>query len=228
MDLQFPPLFFLIVAAAFAPIVGDATRRLGLSIVVIELLLGVAIGPQGLDLVDLNAKALSPLAILGMAFLFFIAGLEIDLQAIRGRPLALALAGWFAAFVLAAAIASGLRTYGFVQAWLVVAIALVTTALGVLVPILRDAGAIDTPLGRYVMAAGAVGELGPIIVVSLVLSHRYAVDVQIALTLVFVGGVLFLSWLLVRGAKVPALLLPLRRASATIFSARGRRSASKR
>lgn len=92
-----------------------------------------------------------------------------------------------------------------------VAIALVTTALGVLVPILRDAGAIDTPFGRSVLASGVMGELGPILAMSVVLSRRYSAGTQAGLTLGFIVLVLVLAWLLARGAKLPALLGPLRR-----------------
>ncbi|MFO1323556.1 MAG: cation:proton antiporter [Burkholderiales bacterium] len=170
----------MLVAAALAPLIGIATRRIGLSIVVIELLLGIVIGPQGLGLVAPTARMLAPLSTLGMAVLFFVAGLEIDLEAIRGRPLAASIAGW-------------------------------VLALGVLVPILRDAGAAESPFGRYVPARGTVGELAPIIVMSLVLSTRHDAGTQAGLTLVFIVLALALAWLLTRGAQIPALLPPLRR-----------------
>lgn len=211
MEHVIPPIFVVLVAAALAPLIGIATRRIGLSIVVIELLLGIAIGPQGLGLVAPTAGMLAPLSTLGMAVLFFVAGLEIDLEAIRGRPLAASIAGWAIAIALGCAIALGFRALGLAQSWHVVAIALATTALGVLVPILRDAGATDSPFGRYVLASGTVGELAPILVVSLVVSTRYSAGAQALLTLVFVVLVLALAWLLARGARVPALLQPLRR-----------------
>lgn len=211
MEHRLPPILFVLTAAALAPIVGAATRRYGLSIVVIELVLGIAIGPQGLGLVAAGEGMLAALARLGMAFLFFIAGMEIDLPAVRGRPLRVAFAGWASALVLAVLIALGVRAAGLIQAWPVVAIALVTTALGVLVPILRDAGTTETPLGRNVLASGVMGELGPILAMSLVLSRRYSVGAQIGLTLGFIVIVLVLARLLARGAKVPALLGPLRR-----------------
>lgn len=211
MEHRLPPILFVLTAAALAPIVGAATRRYGLSIVVIELVLGIAIGPQGLGLVAAGEGMLAALARLGMAFLFFIAGMEIDLPAVRGRPLRVAFGGWASALVLAVLIALGVRAAGLIQAWPVVAIALVTTALGVLVPILRDAGTTETPLGRNVLASGVMGELGPILAMSLVLSRRYSVGAQIGLTLGFIVIVLVLARLLARGAKVPALLGPLRR-----------------
>jgi Kef-type K+ transport system membrane component KefB len=211
MEHMIPPIFLLLVASALAPMVAGLTRRIGLSIVVVELLLGVAIGPQGMALVAPTAGMLPALATLGMAFLFFVAGLEIDLEAIRGRPLLLSVAGWGLGLGLALAIAAGFQAAGLAQAQLVVAIALVTTALGVLVPILRDAGVAETPFGRQVLAVGMVGELGPILVMSVLLSRHHGTGTQLALTLTFVALVLGLAWLLARGARVPALLRPLRR-----------------
>ncbi|MFO1305518.1 MAG: cation:proton antiporter [Burkholderiales bacterium] len=211
MEHATPPIFLVLVAAALAPLIGMATARFGLSIVVIELLLGVAIGPQGLALVHPSAGMLTPLATFGMVFLFFIAGLEIDLDAIRGRPLLTAVAAWAIALGLGAAVGVGLSALGLTQSWRVVAIALATTALGVLVPILRDAGIGDKPFGLQVLANGVVGELGPIVLMSVLLSSRYSSGTQAELTLAFAALVLVLAWLIARGAKVPALLRPLRR-----------------
>jgi len=97
------------------------------------------------------------IATVGMAFLFFLAGLEIELEAIRGKPLRLALVGWIACLpALSFAIAYAGRSLGLFDAWIVVAIALATTALGVLVPMLRDSGTLETSFGRLVVAAGVV------------------------------------------------------------------------
>ena len=211
MEHHYPPLLLILVCAALAPMIAGVTRRLGLSVVVIELLLGISIGPQGFGWASPTAGALPPLATLGLAFLFFIAGLEIDLPAIRGGPLRIACAGWVSAVALALAIAFGLRAAGLTDAWRVVTIALVTTALGVLVPILRDSGALESPFGRNVLATGVVSELGPILAISLVVSRRFQADVQAALTLGFVVVVLFLAWMMTRGTRVPALVGALRR-----------------
>ena len=70
-------------------------------------------------------------------------------------------------------------------------------------PILRDAGAIDTPFGRNVLAAGVVGELGPILTASLVLSRRFSAGVQVELTPAFVAFELVLASLLARGPRSP-------------------------
>ena len=211
MEHRFPPVLVLLICAAVAPMIAAATRRLGLSVVVIELLLGVALGPQGLAIVSATTGALPAFATLGLAFLFFIAGLEIDLPAIRGTPLRLAFAGWVCGLALAVAIAFGMRAAGLTDAWLVVAIALMTTALGVLVPILRDGSALDTPFGRNVLASGVMGELGPILAISLIVSRRFSAGTQASLTLAFVVIVLLLVWLMTRGGRVPAVLGFLRR-----------------
>lgn len=176
----------------------------------IELLLGVVIGPNGLGLVQPLDGILPALATFGMVLLFFIAGLEIDFQAIRGRPVLIGVLGWIAALATGAGIALVLHSSGLVQSWPVIAIALATTALGVLVPILRDAGICDTQFTRYVLAAGVAGEIGPIILMSLLLSSRYSASEQAGPTLVFIGLALALAWLIARGTETPAVLRPLR------------------
>jgi Kef-type K+ transport system membrane component KefB len=211
MEHRYLSVLLLLVCAAAAPGIANFTRRVGLSVVVIELLLGVVVGPQGLGWASPTTGALPAFATLGLAVLFFIAGLEIDLPAIRGKPLRIAFVGWLCGLALALAIAMAMRRAGLTDAWRVVTIALMTTALGVLVPILRDSGAIETAFGRHVLAAGVMGELGPILAISLVLSRRFRADVQAGLTLAFVVVVLLLAWLMARGARVPALMTFLRR-----------------
>lgn len=182
-----PSAVVVLAAAAAASLLGEATRRFGVAIVVLEILLGVAIGPQGFALADPGQGAVPYLALYGMGFLFFMAGLEIDLGAIRAE-LGRAFAAWIAAAALAGLLALGMEAAGLFDSALVVAIALSTTALGILVPILKDAAVIDTPLGRHVVAAGVVGELAPIIAMSLALSTRYTTEVQAA----FLAGFLLL------------------------------------
>ena len=127
MSHHLPAMVVILAAAAFAPLLGEATRRFGISVVVLEILLGVAIGPQGFGWAEPASGALPYFATFGMAFLFFIAGLEIDLGAIRGE-LKLAFLAWLAALVVAVLAAFALRAAGLVDGWLVVAIALATTA----------------------------------------------------------------------------------------------------
>jgi len=210
MHLHIPSLLVVLAAAVAAPLLGELTRRIGLSIVVLELALGVAIGPQGLGWAAAEGVVPS-IATVGMAFLFFLAGLEIELEAIRGKPLRLALSGWIACLGLSFAIAYTGRATGLFDAWVVVGIALATTALGVLVPMLRDSGTLETPFGRMVMAVGVVGEIGPILLMSLLLSRRHSAGEESLLALAFVAIVLLVAWSLLRGVASPPFLRLLRR-----------------
>jgi Kef-type K+ transport system membrane component KefB len=210
MHLHIPSLLVVLAAAVVAPLLGELTRRIGLSIVVLELALGVAIGPQGLGWAAAEGTV-PPIATVGMAFLFFLAGLEIELEAIRGKPLRLALVGWIACLPLCFAIAYAGRSLGVFDAWIVVAIALSTTALGVLVPMMRDSGMLETPFGRLVMAVGVVGELGPILLMSLLLSRQHSAGEASLLALAFGAIVLLVAWSLLRGVAAPPFLQLLRR-----------------
>ena len=146
---------FLIIAAlaVLAPIVADVPRRFRVAIVVVEILLGIVVGPDVLDLVQTD-PFIDALSNLGLAALFFLAGSEIELDVIRGRPLRLAGGGWLLSLLIGAAAAVILDATEVIQDPEVVAIALATTALGVLVPILRDEGMLGTRFGTMVMAPG--------------------------------------------------------------------------
>jgi Kef-type K+ transport system membrane component KefB len=170
LDFNLSTLLIVALIAVAAPLIAELPIGLRLPIVVLEIALGSAVGPHGLGLARAEG-VLGFLGILGMTFLFFLAGLEIDFERIRGRPLALAGAGWLLSLALAAGTVALLNAMQFVRAPIMVTIALTTTAIGTLLPILRDAGELETPFGSFVLAAGAVGELGPILAISLVLTH---------------------------------------------------------
>jgi Kef-type K+ transport system membrane component KefB len=110
------------------------------------------------------------LAELGLVFLIFLAGFEIDLQQVKGRPVKLAVTGWLVSLVLGTAVAVALYSLGVTVSIRFVAIALTTTAIGTLLPILGDAGILPTRFGTYVLAGGAMGELGPIVAISIALT----------------------------------------------------------
>jgi Kef-type K+ transport system membrane component KefB len=142
-----------------------------LPVVVLELLLGVVIGPQLLDVAHVNAFT-SFFADLGLGMLFFFAGYEIDIARIRGQPLRLALFGWAMSLAIAYTIGGVLAAAGVVLSLVYTGSALATTAIGTLLPVLSDTGELRTKFGTYLLAAGAVGEFGPILLVTLVLSTQ--------------------------------------------------------
>ncbi len=181
--------FLLVLAvAAAAPIVAAAAGRLStrviVPIVVVELVLGAAIGPDGLGLAEVD-DILSFLGQLGLGFLFFFAGYEIDVERIRGAPLRLAVLGWLVTLALAYALAGVLAATGVVLSGLLVGSAMTTTALGTLLPVLRDSGRLDTELGRFVLGAGAVGEFGPVLIVTLLLGTQADAGTQVLLLAAF-------------------------------------------
>jgi Kef-type K+ transport system membrane component KefB len=129
--------------------------------------------------------ALGFLGVLGMAFLFFLAGFEIDFARIRGRPSRLAALGWITSLAVAASVAIALHVSGVLRATTLVTIALCTTSLGILLPIIRDSGLAETSFGTMVIAAGAAGEFGPILLMSLLSTGQSSRALHVALLLAF-------------------------------------------
>ena len=171
------------VAAVLAPLITELPGARALPVVVVELALGILAGPI-LDLTR-TSDLLTQLAGLGMAFLFFMGGMEIDVRRISGRPLALGAGGWLLSLALAIVVAAALRLAGMDLPVEFIAAALCTTALGTLLPIMRDAGLLPTRLGRHAVAAGMCGELFPIIVISVVLTSTAERALEAALLIVF-------------------------------------------
>src|SRR5262245_43496408 len=163
--------FLLIVAAAVtAPLLGALIGRwIPFPLVVLELVIGIVIGPQVLDIAQVDELA-SFFGVLGLAFLFLFAGYEIEFERIRGTPLRLGLIGWGISLLLAYSLAGVLQAAGIVISGLLSGSAMATTAIGTLMPILREAKLVQTPFGTLLLAAGAVGELGPILLITLLLS----------------------------------------------------------
>lgn len=178
-------LLIILLVASLAPLLNERPLRLGLPLVVLELLFGILIGPQVLDLVAAEG-AIPTLSALGLSFLFFLAGMELDFSTLRGAPLRLGALGWLLSLGLALAAAHGLAAAGIITDPLLIAVALSATAIGTLLPILRDAKAIDSAFGRFVLGAGAIGEFGPIILFSLISAGDAGVAQRSALLLTFV------------------------------------------
>ena len=163
----------IVVTAALAGTVSVAigARGLFIPVVVVELALGVAIGPELLGFADVNVFT-DFFADLGLGMLFFFAGYEIDLARIRGEPLRLGVLGWLLSLAIAYALGGVLAALGIVVSLVYVGSALATTAIGTLIPVLSDTGELRTRFGTFLLAAGAVGEFGPILLLTLVLSTQ--------------------------------------------------------
>ena len=168
-DLQtdFSSLMWVFVLAAGIPIV-VGLLRIRIAEVVLLLAGGMLLGPSLLGLITVG-EPVAMISEIGLGFLFFQAGLEIESSILAGRSGRLAAIGWGLSLLLAGLASATLFWAGIISDYLGLAVALTSTALGTLLPILRDAGILRTEQGRMFMAAGAVGEFGPILGMSLVL-----------------------------------------------------------
>ncbi|CUR54673.1 putative Cation/H+ antiporter [metagenome] len=178
----FVSLLWITGAAALAPIVVGLLRGPRIPEVVLLLTLGIVIGPYGLELAA-KSEPIELLSELGLGLLFLIAGLEIDPASIASRTGAKAFTAWAISLVVALGLMLLLSLVTDLPAWAAIAIALTSTALGTLLPILRDTGLKDQPIGRLVMVNGAAGELGPIVAMSVFLTGGNAWGALLSLLL---------------------------------------------
>jgi Kef-type K+ transport system membrane component KefB len=162
-------LLVVMSISVLAPILARLLRRLVIPAAVLEICLGIIAGPHVLGLAAPTAD-ITTLGELGLAFLMFLAGYEIDFAKTRGKPLEMASLRWGASLVLGFASAFVLVQEGLAVSTLVVGLAITSTALGTLFPILRDKGLLDSRIGTHIVAAGTVGEFGPIVAIVVLLS----------------------------------------------------------
>jgi Kef-type K+ transport system membrane component KefB len=193
------------VVAALAPVVVALLPGPRIPQVVVLLAGGVLIGPEALGWA--SRPAIDLLANVGLGFLFLLAGYELDLRLFRERPGRLAVVAWLVSVALAVALVGVLAAAGLVRAFVPVALGLTTTALGTLLPILRDNDMLGGRFGRYLLAAGAVGELFPIIAIALFLGASNKFVALVSLVAVGVLAVI-LSFAprLIRGKRLERIL----------------------
>ena len=168
MDASIPSLIVMAAIAVAAPLLGRGIGRfVKVPLVVFEIVLGILLGPSLLGWVE-PSPLTEVLANFGLAMLFFLAGNEIDFARIAGRPMLRAGLGWLIS--LAIGVGAGILFSPTIGAGVFIGIALTSTALGTIMPVLRDAGELRTPFGVAATAVGAVGEFGPLLAITLFLS----------------------------------------------------------
>src|SRR4051794_32882560 len=184
----------IVVSAAVAGLtVGLLPRRFAPPVVVLELFLGILIGPQVLDVAH-GSDFVTFFSNLGLGMLFFFAGYEIDFDRIKGEPLKLGVWGWVMSLALAYSLGGILAASGVVLSLLYTGSAMATTAIGTLIPVLRDTGELRTRFGTYLLAAGAIGEFGPILLVTVFLSTSHPIqEAAILIAFVFLALIIALS-----------------------------------
>jgi Kef-type K+ transport system membrane component KefB len=219
-EVHFTNLLIVVMVAFLAPLALGFFPRLRLPAIVLEIVLGILIGPSVLGWASADIPV-SILALIGLAFLLFLAGLEIDVRRLRGRTLRLTAAGFVLSFAIGIVAGLLLNSGGFVKSPLFIAIVLVSTSLGVIVPILKDSDNISSDFGQLVIAAASIADFGAIILLSLFFSSKGSTDTTGKLILL--GGfalVVLLIGLTIagieRGAGISRVLLRLQDTTAQI------------
>jgi Kef-type K+ transport system membrane component KefB len=209
----------IVVAVGFAaPFVLGLFPGVRLPSVVLEIVAGIVVGPSVLGVVHVD-QAVEIVSLIGLAFVLFLAGLEIDFRKLRGPVLRLTGLGFAASFGLAVVISLGLKAAGLVDTPLLVAIILCATSLGVLVPVLKDAGEIGSTFGQLIIAAASIADFGAIILLTIFFSGEGGTGS----TLLLLGSLFALAAIVlvvVRGAehsaRIRAELLRLQDTTAQI------------
>src|SRR5215203_5918514 len=176
----------IVAAVAFVvPLVLGLVRALRVPSVVVEIVAGIVIGPAVLGLVEVDAP-LRFMSLLGLAFLLFLAGMEIDLDGLlRGGALRSAVLGFVFSLAIAFGIGLLLGVAGLIRSPLLVAIMLSATSLGIVVPVLADAGKSQSTLGQLVIAGSSVADFGAVILLSLFFSGDSS---SVGATLLLIGA----------------------------------------
>jgi Kef-type K+ transport system membrane component KefB len=218
-ELSFVNLLIVVAAGFAAPLALGMIPGLRLPSVVLEIVIGIVIGPAVLGWVEID-EPVEVLSLLGLAFLLFLAGLEIDLAALRGALLRAASLGFVLSLGLAVAAGLVLDLAGVADQPLLIAIILAATSLGVIVPVLRDAGESTTKFGQLVIAAASIADFASVLLLSLLFSGESSgVGTKLILIGVFVlaiAAALFAVIEAEHSRRISATLVRLQDTSAQI------------
>jgi Kef-type K+ transport system membrane component KefB len=213
-----------VAAVAFlAPLLLGLAPRLRIPSVVLEIIAGIVLGPL-LGWVHVD-QAVQVLSMLGLAFLLFLAGLEIDFDQLRGPALRTAGLGLLVSLGIGGAVGFGAYAAGLVTAPLFLAITLLATSLGLVVAVLKDAGRTETRLGQQVIVGASLAEFCAVILLSLFFSREAgSPGVKVALLTGFVVSVVMLGVTLARAERLAWLSQALVRLQDTTAQIRVRGS----
>ena len=187
MEISFENLLIVVAAGFAAPFLLGLIPGLRLPSVVLEIVIGIVIGPAVLGWVEID-EPVEVMSLIGLAFLLFLAGLEIDLAALRGRLLRAASLGFAVSLALAVIAGLALDLGGIAEEPLLIAIILASTSLGVIVPVLQDSGEISSRFGQLVIAAASIADFASVLLLTLLFSGESS---GIGSKLILIGGFVF-------------------------------------
>ena len=184
-------LVLVLAGSTLGAIMSRLHHRVVLPTVALEIVLGIVIGPEVLGIAEADSY-INFLANIGLALLFFFAGLEVVDKHVPRQSLAHGTSGWVLSLAIGLVVGVVLQQAGLDAEWWLLGVALTTTSLGTLVPILGDARLLATPLGSAVLGTGVAGEFWPIVVISVFLTGAYGALTEVLLLLAF-GAVVALA-----------------------------------
>jgi Kef-type K+ transport system membrane component KefB len=198
-DVSFANLLVVVAVAVAAPLAVGYLSWLRIPAVVLEIVGGIIIGPSVLGWVHVDLPV-AILALFGLAFLLFLAGLEIDVHRLRGRLLRFAIFGYLVTLVLGYGAGVSFTAAGWVSQPLLLAIALSATSLGLVVPVLKDAGQVHSQVGQTALAAASVADFAAIVLLSLFFSSSGGSTGSKVVVLGAFAGLVAVTGLVVSGA----------------------------
>ena len=167
--VEFSNLLGVLAVALVAPLALGFFPQVRVPAVVLEIVLGIALGPSVLGWLEADL-AVQVIALVGLAMLLFLAGLEIDLASLRGRVLGVAIAGYAISLAIGLGAGAVLDGVGWIDGPLLLAVTLSATSLGLVVAVLKDADAVDGRLGQAVIAGSSVADFAAVLLLSLLFS----------------------------------------------------------
>ena len=218
-DISFTNLLGVLAVALLAPLAVGLVPWLRVPAVVVEIVLGVVLGPHLAGWLHLDL-AVQIVGLLGLAMLLFLAGLEVEVDRLRGRVLLVAAAGYVVSLVLGSGIGAGMHLAGWVSDPLLLGVALSATSLGLVVPVLKDAGHVETALGQAVIASASLADFGAVLLLSLLFSvdsrgtGAKLLSLGVFVGLIAVAGVA--TWLSSRSMRLTDVFRRLQDTSAEI------------
>jgi Kef-type K+ transport system membrane component KefB len=218
-DVSFTSLLVVAAIAVLAPLTVGFFTRLRIPAVVLEIIGGIIVGPSVLGWVHIDLPV-QILALFGLAFLLFLAGLEIDVHRLRGRLLRFAVLGYLVTLVLGYGAGASFTAAGWVSQPLLLAIALSATSLGLVVPVLKDAGQVRSDVGQSALAAASIADFAAIVLLSLFFSSSGGSTGSKVVVLGAFAGLVAVTGLAVSGAarsmRLGQMLLRLQDTTAEI------------
>jgi len=196
-SLSFTNLLVVCVIAFLGPLLLGMTPKLRLPAVVLSIIAGIVVGPSGLDWVQVD-DPVAVFSLVGLAMLLFLSGLEVDFTHLRGAMVRMTSLAWLASFALAVGVGLLLHATGNVRSPVFLAIVLSATSLGVVVPVLKDTGLIESRFGQLIITAASIADIATVVLLSLLFSDQASgADTK----LILLGGLLLLAVSVFVGVK---------------------------